>query len=98
MELPEKKTLPIQPIYRKNGPMLNWQCSLAGSSKTAPRILIFPIAVGADFSFYVKSIATYAPAFLVHNNSVLARVSDAQPPERDNQQNLLFCSRIVYFS
>ena len=29
--------LPIQPIYRKNGPNgLNWQCSLAGSSKKAP--------------------------------------------------------------
>ena len=28
----------------------------------------------ADYSFYVKSIATYAPAFLRDNNSVLARV------------------------
>ena len=35
----------------------------------------FSIAMGADFSFYVKSIATYAPAFLMYNNSVLARVS-----------------------
>ena len=41
----------------------------------APRILIFTIAMGADSSFYVKSIATYAPAFLGYNNSVLARVS-----------------------
>ena len=32
--------LPIQIIYCKNG--LNWQWCLAGSSKTAPRILIFP--------------------------------------------------------
>ena len=31
--------------------------------------------MGADYSFYVKSIATYAPAFLGYNNSVLARVS-----------------------
>ena len=30
--------------------------------------------MGADYSFYVKSIATYAPAFFVYNNSVLARV------------------------
>ena len=30
--------------------------------------------MGADYSYYVKSIATYAPAFLRHNNSVLARV------------------------
>ena len=56
--------LPIQPIYLKIGP--NWpnrQCCLAGSSKTAPRILIFSIAMGADYLFYVKSIANYAPAF-----------------------------------
>ena len=45
-----------------------------GSSKTAPRILIFSIAMGADCLFYVKSIATYAPAFWAHNNSVLASV------------------------
>ena len=30
--------------------------------------------MGADSSFYVKSIATYAPAFLGYNISVLARV------------------------
>ena len=30
--------------------------------------------MGADYSFYVKSIATYATAFLGYNNSVLARV------------------------
>ena len=67
--------MPIQPIYLKIGPTWpNWQCCLGGSYKTAPRILIFSIAMGADYSFYVKSIATYAPAFLRHNNSVLARV------------------------
>jgi hypothetical protein len=52
----------------------NWQCCLAGSSKTGPRILIFSIAMGADYSFYVKSIATYASTFLGYNNSVLAIV------------------------
>ena len=25
--------------------------------------------MGADYSFYVKSIATYAPAFFVYNDS-----------------------------
>ena len=30
--------------------------------------------MGAKYSFYVKSIATYAPAFLMYNNLVLARV------------------------
>ena len=44
--------MPIKPIYRKNGPNgLNWQCSLAGSSKRVPKILIFSIAMGADYSF-----------------------------------------------
>ena len=57
-----------------NGP--NWQCCLAGSSKTAPRILILSIAMGADYSFYVKFIATSARAFLGYNNSVLSDVSD----------------------
>ena len=47
---------PFFPVY---GP--NWQCCLAGSSKTAPRILIFSIVLGAEYLFYVKSIATYAP-------------------------------------
>ena len=64
--------LPIQPIYLKIGP--NWQCCLAGSSKTAPRIFIFSIVLGAEYSFYLKSFATYAPAFLGYNNSALARV------------------------
>ena len=39
------------------------QIGLAGSSKTAPRILIFSIAMGADYSFYVKNIETHAHAF-----------------------------------
>ena len=44
--------LPIQPIHLEYGPNgLYWQCCLAGSSKTAPKILIFSIAMGADYSF-----------------------------------------------
>ena len=31
------------------------------SSKTAHRILTFSIVLGAEYSFYVKSIATNAP-------------------------------------
>ena len=62
-------------LPQKIGPNgLNWQCCLAGSSKTAPRILIFSTAMGADYSFHVKFIATYAPAFFWYNNSILARV------------------------
>ena len=37
------------------------QIGSAGSSKTASMILIFSIVLGAEYSFYVKSIATYAP-------------------------------------
>ena len=67
------RALPIQPIYNKIGP--NWQCCLAGSSKTAPRILIFSIAMGADYSFYVKAIATCALTFFGYIISVLASVN-----------------------
>ena len=42
---------------------LDWQCCLAGSSQRAPMILIFSIAMGADYSFYVKTIETHARAF-----------------------------------
>ena len=45
--------------YQKseNGPNeLNWQCCLAGSSKTTPKILIFSIAMGADDLFELVSI------------------------------------------
>ena len=40
----------------------------------APRILIFSIAMGADNSFYVKFIATFAPTFFRYIISVLAIV------------------------
>jgi hypothetical protein len=50
---------PSRPKYDVN--VLDWWCCLAGSSKTALRILIFSIALGAEYSFYVKSNATYAP-------------------------------------
>ena len=64
-------------MYLKIGP--NWpnqQCCLAGSFKTAPRILIFSIAMGADYSFYVKIIDIHAHAFLSLNNSGIGTVCD----------------------
>ena len=60
----------------KTGP--NWpnrQCCLAGSSKRAPRILIFSIAMGAEYLSHVKSIATFAPTFYGYTISVLASVT-----------------------
>ena len=41
----------------------------------APRILIFSIVLGAEYLFYVKSIATYAPQFKGHNKSFLGSVT-----------------------
>jgi hypothetical protein len=68
----------ILPLYLKIGP--NWpnrQCCLAGSSKTASRILIFSIAIFADYSFYVKSIASCATTFFGYIIPVLASVNKA---------------------
>ena len=42
----------------------------------APRILIFSIVMGGDYSFYVKSIPTFALAFSGYITSVLASVKD----------------------
>ena len=63
---------PIWPIFEVNG--LDWHSCLAGSSKTAPRILIFSIAMVADYSFDVKNLDTWATAFFKHNNSFIATV------------------------
>ena len=50
----------------------------------APRILIFSIAMGADYSFYVKFIATEAPTFFGYIISVLAMVA-GRPFFKDNK-------------
>ena len=63
---------PFGPAFEVNG--LDWQFCLDGSSKTAPRILIFPIAIGADYSYEVKNSEIWAPAFFKHNNSFIATV------------------------
>ena len=41
----------------------------------APRILIFSIAMGADHSFYVKTIETHARTFLPLNISAVGSVT-----------------------
>ena len=63
---------PFGPIFELNG--LDWQCYLAGSCKTAPRILIFSIAIGAEYSCEVKNSEIFAQAFFKHKNSFLAIV------------------------
>ena len=75
LELPAKQHCqlsPFGPPYEVNG--LDWQCYLAGGSKTAPRILIFSIAIGADYSFDIKSGFSIVPAFSLHNNFNIASV------------------------
>ena len=78
LELPAKQHCqfsPFGPTSEVNG--LDWQCCLAGSSKTAPRILIFSIAMDADYSFDVKNIDIWAPAFFKDDNLFIATVSFA---------------------
>ena len=75
LELPVKQHCQFSPsgqIFEGHG--LDWQCYLAGSSKTAPRILIFSIAIGADYSFDIKSGFSILPAFSLHNNFDIASV------------------------
>ena len=43
--------------------------------------------MGADYSFYVKSIATYASTFFRYNNSVLAILSEDDMFEVDLSDN-----------
>ena len=60
---------PFGPYFEVNG--LDWQCYLAGGSKTATRILNFSIAMVADYLFDVKKIDIWAPTFFKHNNSFI---------------------------
>ena len=75
LELPAKQQCQSSTFTSKIGPKgLNWQCCLAGSSKTAPRILIFSSAMGADYSIELISIETYAPQFIGQNKIFLGSV------------------------
>ena len=65
---------PIWPNFEVN--WLDWQCCLAGSSKTALRIFIFSAVLCADNSFYVKLIATYAFKLFGYIISVWASVNN----------------------
>ena len=56
LELLAKLHSPFGPFFAVNA--LDWQCCLAGSTKTAARILIFSIAMGADYSSELNSIET----------------------------------------
>ena len=53
---------------------LDWQCCSAGSPKTAPRIFIFSIVLGAGHLSYVISIANFVLTFFWYIISVLVSV------------------------
>ena len=79
LELPVKKHCQFCPFGSSseiNG--LDWQWCLAGSSKTAPEIFIFSIAIDADYSYEVKNSDIWAPAFFKHNNSFIAAMHPAK--------------------
>ena len=96
LELLAKGHCQFQPIHQENGPNgLNWQCCLAGSSKTAPRVLIFSMAMGADYSFELIFNETCAPQFNGHNDSFLASMSCLLLHQ--NTQPVLIFSRVKIF-
>ena len=75
LELPAKQHCqfsPFGPFFEING--LDWHCCPAGRSKTAPRILTFSMAMGADCTFELISIKTCAPQFKWLNKSFLGSV------------------------
>ena len=76
LELPAKQHRQFSLFNAKMGQMgPNWQCYLAGSSKMALRILIFSMAMGADYSFELISIETYAPQFIGYDKLFLGSVA-----------------------
>ena len=74
LELPGKLHCQFSPFdhFSVNG--LDWQYCFADNFETAPKILIFSIAVGADYSFELISIETYSPQFIGHNYLFLRSV------------------------
>ena len=50
------------PVFEVNG--LDWQCYLAGSFQSDPRILIYSIAIGADYSNEVGNGRSRSPHLL----------------------------------
>ena len=66
LELPAKNTANLAHLAHFWG---KWAGLALLSGWKAPRILIFSIAMVADYSFYVKNIHIWAPAFFKHNKN-----------------------------
>ena len=58
----------------------------------AHKILIFSIAMGADYSFEEKNIEIWAPAFFKHSNSVVATVHNNYPLKSQELLRFFICS------
>ena len=75
---------------------LNWHCCLAGSSKMAPRILIFfSIDMSADYSFELIFIVRWVPQFIGHNKIFLGSVTKYVP---QTTLRVLFVAVITCFT
>ena len=62
--------------------------------RLAPRILIFSISMDADYSFEMKTIEIWAPAFFKHNNSFVSTMKAnalAIAPRRCCQPKIFSC-------
>ena len=72
LELPAKQHCQFSLSTKKMGQM-GWIGSAVWlvAPKTAPRILIFSMAMDADYTFELISIKTCAPQFKWHNKSFL---------------------------
>ena len=97
LELPAKQHCQFSP-FEVNG--LDWHCCLAGSSKTAPSILIFSIVMVADYSFDVKNIDIWKLAFFENNNSFIVTMfpcwsgAEIKWPTHNPQTSLIWFKKI----
>ena len=100
LELPAKQHCQFSPFgpFEVNG--LDWHYCLAGSSKTAPNILIFSIAMVADYSFDVKNIDIWTLAFFENNNSFIVTMfpawsgAEIKRPTNHPQTSLIWFSKV----
>ena len=75
LELPSKQCCQFSPFTTKMGQNgLNWQCCLAGSSKTAPRILIFFNCHGCQTFILAEIHCQLSTLKSWHNNLLLSGV------------------------
>ena len=98
LELPAKQHCQSSPFTSKLGQIgqISSAVWLVAPKPGAPRILIFSIAMGAEYLSYVKFIATEVPTFFGNIISVLTSVLPSHK-RMDFLIPLLICTRILKF-